>query len=84
MRLLQSDLDRVCSVARSWNLRINIGKCVVMRFGTCNTGNNLTCGYSIDGKVLDFVTFHRDLCGLVDSKLCFRDHIRNVIRKAGG
>ena len=82
--LLQSDLDRVCSVARPWNLRLNISKCVVMRFGTCIAGNNLSCSYSIDGKVLDFVTSHRDLGVLVDSKLHFHDHIRNVVRKAGG
>ena len=46
-----------------------------MRFGTCNTGNNLSCGYSIDGKVLDFVTSHRDVGVLVDSKLCFHDYM---------
>ena len=62
--LLQSDLDRVCSLARSWNLRLNISKCVVMIFGTCN---NLSCNYSIDVKVLDFVTSHRDLGVLVES-----------------
>ena len=55
-----------------------------MGFGTCNTGNNLSCGYSIDGKVLDFVTSHRDLGVLVDSKLRFHNHIHNVVRKAGG
>ena len=59
MMLLQIDLHRVCSVVRLWNLRFNIGKCVIMRFGVCNTGNNLTHSYSIDGKVLKFVTSHR-------------------------
>ena len=54
MMLLQSDLDRVCAVANLWNLRLNIGKCVLMRFGACNIGNNLSCSYSIDCKVLDF------------------------------
>ena len=76
MMLLKSGLDRVCSVARSWTMRLNIGKCVVMRFSTCNTGNNLSCGYSIDGKVLNFVTSHRDLGVLVDYKFCFHDHIQ--------
>ena len=33
-----------------------------MRFGNCKAGNNLSCSYSIDGKVLDFVTSHGDLC----------------------
>ena len=51
MMFLQGDFDRVCSVARSWNLRLNIGKREMMRVGTCNTCNNLSCGYSIDGNV---------------------------------
>ena len=34
MILLQSDLDRVGSVAKSWNLRFNISKCVALRFGS--------------------------------------------------
>ena len=48
---LQSDLDRVCSVARLWNLILNIDKCVVMRFGACNAGNNLGFNYSIDNSL---------------------------------
>ena len=35
-------------------------------------------------KFWNFVTSHRDLGVLVDSKLRFHDHIRNVVRKAGG
>ena len=58
---LQMDLRRLYSVARSRNLRLNICKCVVTRFGTCNAANNLGCSYSIDGKLLNFVTSHRDL-----------------------
>ena len=54
-----------------------------MRFSACNTGNNLHCSYSIDCKVLDFITFHGDLGVLVDSLLQFHDHIRNIVRKAG-
>ena len=54
-----------------------------MRFGTCNTGNNLSCGYSIDGKVLNFVTSQGDPGVLVDSNLRFHNHIHNVVRKAG-
>ena len=46
--LLQNDLDRVCSVVRLWNLRLNISKCVVMRFGACNADSALNCSYSID------------------------------------
>ena len=67
--LLQSDFDRVCSVARSWNLGLNISKCVVMRFSPCNAGNKLSSSYSIDDKVFDFVVSHTALGKLVESKL---------------
>ena len=33
MMSLQSDLSKGREIAKSWNLRLNIGKCVVMRFG---------------------------------------------------
>ena len=55
---LQKDLDKVCSVARFWNLRLNINKCVVMRFGAYNADNRVDCNYSIDDKLLEFVTSH--------------------------
>ena len=84
MMQLQKELDKVCSVARSWDLRLNINKCVVMRFGAYNADNRLDFNYSIDGKLLEFVTSHRDLSVLVDSKLRFHDHVRNVVRKVGG
>ena len=48
------------------NLRSNISKGVVMRFCACN---NLSCSYTTEGKVLDFVSCHRVLGMLVDSKL---------------
>ena len=72
---LQTDLDRVCSGARLWNLRLNVGNCVAMRFGAYNTDNNFSCSYSIDGKVLDFVTSHKYFgrLMLIDSKLWFHD-----------
>ena len=50
MMQLQCNLNKLRSVARSWNLRLNINKRVVMRFGVCNAGNNLGCSYSTDGN----------------------------------
>ena len=82
MMLLQSELDRVRSVARSWNLRHNISKCVVMRFGTCTAGNNLSCSYSIDDKVLNFVASHRDLglmCGT--NKVIIKIELRSMVER---
>ena len=46
--------------------------------------NNLCCSYSIDAKLLKFVTSHRDFDVLVDSKLHFHDRVHNVVRKEGG
>ena len=43
---LQTELERICSVAISCNLRPNIDKCVVKRFSACNGSNNLGCSYS--------------------------------------
>ena len=80
MMRLQKNLDKGYSVARSWDLRLNINKCVVMRFGAYNAGNRMDCNYCIDGKLLEFVTYHRDLDVLVGSKLHFYDHVW----KAGG
>ena len=62
-------MDKVCSFARSWNLRLNISKCVAMRFGAYNADNRLDCKYNIDGKLLEFITSSGDLAVLVDSKL---------------
>ena len=38
----------------------------------------ITC---VDGKVLDFITSHKDLGVLVDLKLHFHDHICYVCKK---
>ena len=76
---LQKDLDKLCSVTRSWNLRLNISKCAVMRFSENNADNRMDCNYSIDGKLLKFVTSHRDLDMLVESKLRIHDHVGNVV-----
>ena len=79
----QRDLDSVCSLARSWNLKLNIHKCVVMRFGG-SAGIRLTGNYDVDGVPLTFVASHRGLGVLVDVKLKFHDHVRVVVKKASG
>ena len=80
---MQCDLNSVCSLATSWNLKLNIDKCVVMRFGG-SVGIRLTGNYNKDGVPLKFVSSHRDLGVLVVVKLKFHDHVRSVVRKAGG
>ena len=80
---LQRDLDMVCFVAKSWNLCLNVSKCVAMRFSS-QKSEVIPAFYNIDSKFLDCVSVHRDLWVLVDSRLKFHEHIREVVQKAGG
>jgi hypothetical protein len=87
MACLQSDLDRVYTVSSSWNLSLNPDKCVVLRFsrrfvGLAELGGGVM--YSLGGSELQFSEAHRDLGVLVDTKLKFHVHVRDVVRKAAG
>ena len=81
---LQEDLDRVSSVARSWNLKLNRKKCVVMRFGrgNLNVSNEVGSGYFLNGEELEIVARHRDLGVIVDPTLKFHEHVESVVRRA--
>ena len=52
---MQRDLDSAFSLAKSWNLKLNIDKCVVIRFGG-SVDIRLTGNYDIDDVPLKFVT----------------------------
>ena len=80
---LQRDLNNFCSRATAWNLKLNPEKCVVIRFGS-NVMNESEDGYSLMGRQLEFVTTHRDLGVVVDSKLKFHRHIGGIINKSKG
>ena len=54
-----------------------------MGFGG-SVGIRVTGNYDIDVVPLMFVSSHRLLGVLVDVKLKFNDHVRSVVRKAGG
>ena len=43
----QCDLGSVCSISKSWNSKLNIDKCFVIRFGG-NVNTRLTDKYHID------------------------------------
>ena len=58
---LQQDLDSIVRKSQSWNLKLNIDKCVVMRFGKRSLHNFSMVRYSIDGRELEFVLSCRDL-----------------------
>ena len=83
MMQLQRGSDMVCSVAKSWNLCLNVSKCVAIRL-SAQKYEGIPPFYDIDGKFLKFVSVHRDLGVLVDSRLKFHEHIREIAQKAGG
>ena len=74
-------------VAESWNLKLNAGKCVAMRFGCRGDyvgGDGIGSGYFLGGVELKLVASHRDLGVLVDHSLKFHGHISLTVRKASG
>ena len=82
---LQRDLNLVQSVSLSWNLSLNIDKCVFMRFyrGRLELEQiDDRTAYYLNGVVLELVDSFRDLGVLVDSRLRFHLHVRSVVRKA--
>ena len=54
-----------------------------MRFGG-KKSNEISSYYNIGGKFLEFVAVHKDLGVKVDYRLRFHEHVREVVRKAGG
>ena len=84
MMQLQKYLSKVCSVAKSWNLKLNIAKRIVIRFGAYRTNDNMTFSYIIDGRILKFISCLKDLCVLGDSRLRFYEYVRSVVRRAEG
>jgi hypothetical protein len=81
---LQSDLNSVYTVSSSWNLKLNPSKCVVMRFcrGSWWQEGVEQSQYYLGDSLLPFVNSHRDLGVLVDTKLRFHLHVKQVVGKA--
>ena len=50
----QRGLYVVCSIAKSWNLCLNVSKCVTMRF-SAQKSEGIPPFYNIDDKFLEFV-----------------------------
>ena len=80
MMQLQRDLDKICSVAKLWDLHFNVSKYVDMRFGEQKFDENPAYN-NVGGQFLEFVVVHRDLGVKVDSRLRFHEHVRKVVRK---
>ena len=82
---LQTDLNLISNVSRSWNLGLNKTKCVVMRFGRGRVYEEGSgSGSHIDGVELKLVKSHRDLGVIVDHTLKFHSHVSSLVNKASG
>ena len=77
---LQSDLSSIDIVSRSWNMKLNASKSVIMKFGPAEVSR---CFY-IGSNCLEYVTSHKDLGVIIDPSLRFHTHVRTVAAKAGG
>ena len=80
---VQSDIDLLHSTARSWGLHMNSKKCVVLRFQRRSSVQHIP-NYTLAGQKLPAESLQTDLGILIDDRLKFHDHTRNVTRKAGG
>ena len=81
---LQRDLDSICRVSKSWNLRLNPRKCYAMRFGRGASLVDQPSEYFIEDQALQYVQSYKDLGIIIDSSLRFHHHIRKLAAKAGG
>ena len=77
---LQSDLDKVSSWSRRWELFFNENKFVLIRF--CSTNPDCTTVYKVNDKVIDCKTHHKDLGILYSHNLTWTEHYDHIIVKA--
>ena len=82
---LQIAIDRLIDWARLWQLQVAIPKCTAFRIS--NPQWKLFSGvadrsYSIDGNVLDFSDYIRDLGIFHDTRLRYDHHISLIVHKA--
>ena len=83
--VIQQDLDQLYEISSSWNLRLNLDKCVVMKFGSCTTiSSGTNSGYLLGGNPLKLVHTHKDLGVIIDSDLRFHAHTASIVGKATG
>ena len=80
---LQRDLNTVKTTGTSWNLKLNVSKCVAIRFGS-RTVDGLAANYGVDDQQIEFVGHARDLGVIIDDKLRFHQHVRTIVGKASG
>ena len=73
---MQKDLDKSCDWFNHNKMSLNISKCETMSFGY-NYQNTLT----VQNEAMPRNTCCKNLGGLIDSKLSYRDHIYYLVKK---
>ena len=75
---LQRDLDITKKWADKWKMEFNVDKCKIMHLGKLNPRHT----YTMEGVELMVTTEEKDLGVLVDEKLDFGKHIKEIVGKA--
>jgi len=77
---LQQDLDHIIYWTKQWQMKLNIGKCVIL---TCSRSTSpLKHLYYIDNTVLNRINQHHYLGILFNSHMSFSMHINTIISNA--
>ena len=78
--ILQEDLNKLATWAKTWGMHFNIDKCVVLRVTLKH--NPFTTEYFLDNQKLSSATKARYLGVIFDNKLAFNQHVDSVCQKA--
>ena len=76
--VLQQDLCNVLEWAKKWKMEFNVDKCKILHIGN----NNPKHKYNMDGKELIETEEEKDLGILMDCKLDFGSHIKEIVGRA--
>ena len=76
--ILQQDLCNVLDWAKKWKMEFNVEKCKILHIGS----NNPRHKYNMDGKELIETDKEKDLGILIDCKLDFGCHIKEIVGRA--
>jgi hypothetical protein len=76
--LFQQDLDAIATWCSTWQLKLNISKCIYIRFGLAERPR---IDYHISGILLPSSLSCKDLGVLFDSKLTFSEHCSTIANR---
>jgi len=77
-KILQNDLDKVCSWVSRWQMEFNVSKCKVMHFAK----SNIRCRYTMDNQPVEVVDSEKDVGVVVSSDLKTAANCKEAYTKA--